>query len=251
MQTDPVGYNDGINWYNYCGNNPANMLDPIGLTKYDQHRFLQPGDRHYKEGKLCIGYWKNGVYTDTFYYDSLDDFYDKAPGYFNDDWIHSQEAWAVANGDESLFFRLKVLEWTGAVSPSTWTLLANAGYSIAFNTVERDEYGGTATGYDTDRKIIEWNPLETHFKPPGANPAEWNKYPAEAGLAHEIGHVRYIITSGCKDESHAIIKENAVRYGFYKSVPGYNWVFPRPLTGNNDLGSTAKKAWEKYFSNLL
>jgi len=30
LQTDPVGYGDGINWYLYCGNNPLNLLDPSG-----------------------------------------------------------------------------------------------------------------------------------------------------------------------------------------------------------------------------
>ena len=31
MQTDPVGYSDGINWYAYCGNNPVSWIDPWGL----------------------------------------------------------------------------------------------------------------------------------------------------------------------------------------------------------------------------
>ena len=30
MQTDPVGYDDGINWYAYCGNNPLAYVDPSG-----------------------------------------------------------------------------------------------------------------------------------------------------------------------------------------------------------------------------
>ena len=33
MQTDPVGYSAGINWYAYCGNNPLNFMDPSGLRK--------------------------------------------------------------------------------------------------------------------------------------------------------------------------------------------------------------------------
>ena len=32
MQTDPVGYDDGINWYAYCGNNPLVYTDPSGLS---------------------------------------------------------------------------------------------------------------------------------------------------------------------------------------------------------------------------
>jgi RHS repeat-associated protein len=30
LQTDPVGYDDGINWYAYCRNNPLAYTDPMG-----------------------------------------------------------------------------------------------------------------------------------------------------------------------------------------------------------------------------
>jgi RHS repeat-associated protein len=32
MQTDPIGYGDGPNWYNYVGGNPVNAIDPSGMT---------------------------------------------------------------------------------------------------------------------------------------------------------------------------------------------------------------------------
>ncbi|WCM25907.1 hypothetical protein NDN01_18010 [Sphingomonas sp. QA11] len=31
MQTDPMGYADGVNWYNYVGSDPMNSVDPLGL----------------------------------------------------------------------------------------------------------------------------------------------------------------------------------------------------------------------------
>ncbi|WP_310249210.1 RHS repeat-associated core domain-containing protein [Sphingopyxis sp. BE259] len=34
MQTDPIGYADGMNWHNYVGSDPVNFTDPMGLREY-------------------------------------------------------------------------------------------------------------------------------------------------------------------------------------------------------------------------
>jgi RHS repeat-associated protein len=35
MQTDPIGYGDGVNWYNYVAGDPVNGRDPTGLCLED------------------------------------------------------------------------------------------------------------------------------------------------------------------------------------------------------------------------
>ncbi len=39
LQTDPIGYGDGINWYNYGGADPVNNTDPSGLTTGSNYDF--------------------------------------------------------------------------------------------------------------------------------------------------------------------------------------------------------------------
>jgi RHS repeat-associated protein len=51
MQTDPIGYGDGPNWYNYAHGNPVGGSDPSGLA--DPH--LRENDRQPPCQNMCTG----------------------------------------------------------------------------------------------------------------------------------------------------------------------------------------------------
>ncbi len=68
LQTDPAGYKDGINWYDYVGGDPVNLDDPDGQTRRSTNRPRTPrlGEGASAANRLPKNFWVPAGYRGSF-----------------------------------------------------------------------------------------------------------------------------------------------------------------------------------------
>lgn len=260
LQADPIGYGDGMNMYAYCGNSPVGRADPSGLavdwTWYGFFGFLDLDDpKTIKSARgfarLIFQYWdENGelAYED---FDDLEDWEAWARVYFEG--RENEMAGSTLAGDShELFWELQKMSFlcrdVAVMLSAIDELLENTGQKVKIQPTIRGDW------YNWGSNTLYW-----HYKSRGdidyfpKTDREWHTAPDLVGLAHELQHCWDDLKGkpylGYSSEVDAMKMENKMRYGFFKKVPGKDWIYPRPsyAEGTEDLGSSPTNAWDYYF----
>jgi hypothetical protein len=112
--------------------------------------------------------------------------------------------------------------------------------------------------YWSRTNTLNWDPELTRLYPNSSYRRHWYRVPALAMLAHELSHAHddLVVSPGQPDtmrfdktEVQAVLAENQARYAFFKKVPGFGNIWPRPgyTSEHKDVSGNAEKAWKKYW----
>jgi len=162
LQTDPIGYGDGMNVYRYCGNNSVNRADPTGLFSYGFVNMNDPD--HGTAGALTFAKVVDGQVVQTKTFDSMDAWEKWAaenPYFFEDGptedlpEVAKRDGYKLAEANMDIFWALQALLYVGF----DWRSLEAAGVEqvhISTARLRGDEPGFAADQYDSRTHTLRW-----------------------------------------------------------------------------------------------
>ncbi len=145
-----------------------------------------------------------------------------------------QVGWALSGGKEDLFWQLQALIY---LCPEYRSIIeAIESRPLLYDGTRKKwltpgiELTGAENRFDLATATLFWNPTVSSAAG-GVQP--WDKFPPLVALAHELVHAYQRIvedetTYTSSLQAPAMKEENLIRHAFYRRVPGYRDIKPRP-----------------------
>ncbi|MBN1362839.1 MAG: hypothetical protein JW993_19730 [Sedimentisphaerales bacterium] len=145
-----------------------------------------------------------------------------------------QVGWRLAGGDEDIFWQLRAIVYLCSEYENILTAIESRPLVYDGNTRTWVAPGIERTGggnyLDQYRAIVHWNPFTSSVYGAGV---QWDRFPPLVALAHELVHAYQRIAEDRRTYSSplqvaAMQGENLIRSAFYRKVPAYADIKPRP-----------------------
>jgi RHS repeat-associated protein len=241
LQTDPIGYGDGMNWYGYCGNNPLGFSDPFGMKASEEAGgtgFSLVPDTEFGDSRyFYLVITEDGEEVDRILLENLNDAVMTLmdmDSVFSPEWMKREHegAWTMASYFEETFWSLLIINELGGGfnydAMATLNVLVDYQNDLSLGgeyANEKEAYGETPSH---DRGVIVWG-LDVDWIGKEEEPL-WSSMSGGdlALLAHELQHAKdRLLGADLSNDAHegysetnAITVANTIRSAIVGLTPG-------------------------------